>query len=59
MRLRAQWCESNGCANLFMILALAFSVFFLAVVVLFNTLCTSCTLSLIEFKYHQVANNQL
>lgn len=38
MRPWAQQCESNGCANLFMILAVSLAVFFHVVVIaLFNS----------------------
>lgn len=66
MRPWAQQCESNGCANLFMISAVSLSVFYLVlVIVLFNSVyCVfqvysvgkhnfHTLLPLIYHKYHQ------
>ena len=66
MRPWAQQCESNGCANLFMISAVPLSVFYLVlVIVLFKSVqcvlqvyivveCNFHTLlPLIEYKNHQ------
>lgn len=72
MRPWARQCESNGRANLFMILAVSLSVFFLVVVIVLSSgvRCVRCKstpvvvehhshtrLSLTEFKQQQGGNN--